>query len=114
MKNIMFVLFISIVSIVLIVLLNHTTKLHTRLRIQVNEYFNLINRMREGVIVLLRGPAAADSEIKFWNKSAEKIFEKTNSNTNETTTQILTVNDFSLPKFIPSKMVEGNLVQLSV
>ena len=54
------------------------------------------------------------SEIKFWNKSAEKIFEKTNSNTNETTTQILTVNDFSLPKFIPSKMVEGNLVQLSV
>ena len=110
MKNIMFVLFISIVSIVLIALLNHTTKLHTRLRIQVNEYFNLINRMREGVIVLLRGPTAADSEIKFCNKSAEKIFEKNSTSENQT----LTVKDFSLPKFIPSKMVEGNLVQLSV
>ena len=113
-KNMMFVIFLSIVTIVIIAILNHMSQLHTRLRIQVNEYFNLINRMREGVIVLLRGPAAADPEIKFWNKSAEKIFEKTNSNTNETTTQILTVNDFSLPKFIPSKMVEGNLVQLSV
>ena len=31
-------------------------------------------------------------------------------NENET----LTVEDFSQPKFIPSKMVEGNLVQLTV
>ena len=108
-KNMMFVIFLSIVTIVIIAILNHMSQLHTRLRIQVNEYFNLINRMREGVIVLFRG-TAADPEIKFCNKSAEKIFEKNSTNENET----LTVEDFSQPKFIPSKMVEGNLVQLSV
>ena len=56
---------------------NKLSYLQTRSRVQVNEYFNLINRMREGVIVLLkRGP---NSEIKFCNKSAEKIFDKNQS-----------------------------------
>ena len=37
-----------------VVLIGHTTRLSKRLRVQMNEYFNLMNRAREGIIVLRR------------------------------------------------------------
>ena len=37
-----------------VVLIGHTTRLSKRLRVQMDEYFNLMNRMREGIIVLRR------------------------------------------------------------
>ena len=42
-----------------------------------SEYFNLINRIREGVLVLLRDPDKPETtEIKFYNKSCWKIFKE--------------------------------------
>ena len=45
---------IGIVIMVMASILNHVASLHMRLRIQINEYFNLINRMREGVLVFVK------------------------------------------------------------
>ena len=64
---------IGIVIMVMASILNHVASLHMRLRIQINEYFNLINRMREGVLVFVKEPL---TEIKFCNKATEKIFDK--------------------------------------
>ena len=64
--------FIGIMIMLMASILNHIASLHMRLRVQVNEYFNLINRMREGVLVFVNEPL---SEIKFCNKATEKIFD---------------------------------------
>ena len=63
---------IGILIMIMASILNHVASLHMRLRVQVNEYFNLINRMREGVLVFVNEPL---SEIKFCNKATEKIFD---------------------------------------
>ena len=54
-------------------LIDHVVSLQKRLRIQFDEHFNLINSMREGVIVLLNQPTLT---IKFYNKAAAKIYNK--------------------------------------
>ena len=63
---------IGILVMLMASILNHIASLHMRLRVQVSEYFNLINRMREGVLVFVKEPL---SEIKFCNKATEKIFD---------------------------------------
>ena len=51
----MFLLSVSSTIIIVGVLVNHVSKMRTLLRVQVSEYFNLINIMREGVLVLIKG-----------------------------------------------------------
>ena len=46
-------LFLVITAFAIAILMNHVVQLQKRLRIQFDEHFNLINSMREGVIVLL-------------------------------------------------------------
>ena len=54
-------------------LLSHISGLQTRLRRQMTEYYNLINRMHEGVLVLVRERSGNEdqpkttTEIKFFN-----------------------------------------------
>ena len=72
------------------------------------EYFNLINRMREGVLVLIRDPhnlAQGTSEIKFSNKSSEKIFDTLDRSTSD-----LTIDDLKLPRFMPTRLLKEHLV----
>ena len=53
--------------------LSHVSWLQTRLRQQMTEYYNLINRMHEGVLVLVRERSGIEDqtkitkEIKFFN-----------------------------------------------
>ena len=51
-----FVIYIIVGILIMIMagLVNHISSLHKRLRIQVTEHFNLINRMREGVLVFVK------------------------------------------------------------
>ena len=84
-------------------ILNHVTSLHMRLRFQVNEYFNLINRMREGVLVFVKAPL---SEIKFCNKATEKIFDIQSEKQ-----ESITVGDLNQPRFLRSKLFKENIVQ---
>ena len=58
------------------------TSLQKRLRKQMNEYFNLINRMREGVLVLTKDLKGA-LEIQFCNKTVEKLFKASKGPSNE-------------------------------
>ena len=72
-----------------------------------SEYFNLINRMREGVLVLIRDPQKCiTTEIKFSNKSSEKIF----GTSDREDTSIL-VSDLSQCRFQSSKLLKENLQQ---
>ena len=38
------------------IILNYIAQIQKRLRLLMSEYFNLMNRMREGVLVLIRDP----------------------------------------------------------
>ena len=94
---------ISITIIIIGGMLNHVAEIHPLLRVQVNEYFNLINIMREGVLVLVREP---NYEIRFCNKATRKIFNKNDNDEDK-----LTIGDIHQPKFIRSKLVKENLVK---
>ena len=83
-------------------ILNHIASLHMRLRVQVSEYFNLINRMREGVLVFVKEPL---SEIKFCNKATEKIFDISSEKQ-----ESITVEALNQPRFLRSKLVKENLI----
>ena len=73
-----------------------------------SEYFNLINRMREGVLVLIRDPEeSVTTEIKFSNKSSEKLFRSVDR---EEKTAIQ-VSDLSQGRFISTKLLKENLTQ---
>ena len=77
-KFVLMAVMISLVILVMAYIVNHVSQLQTRLLIQVNEYFSLINRMREGVIVFTQ--ESESTIIRFCNKSAEKIFGKYHEN----------------------------------
>ena len=94
---------ISITIIIIGGMLNHISDIHTLLRVQVSEYFNLINIMREGVLVLVREP---NYEIRFCNKATRKIFDKNDHDDDK-----LTIGDLNQPKFIRSTLVKENLVK---
>ena len=73
----------SLVFVVILVILMlvgniaYISRLQKRLRQQMNEYFNLINRIHEGVLVIVRDSRdPVTSEIKFYNKSCLKIFKR--------------------------------------
>ena len=53
-------------------IITYLVQLKTKIRLQMNEYFNLINRMREGVLVLSRDML----QIKFHNKTVEKLISQ--------------------------------------
>ena len=56
------VTFLSGLALVMYVtMMGHMTQLSKRLRIQMNEYFNLLNRMHEGIIVLRRSLKHGDA-----------------------------------------------------
>ena len=63
-----------------VTLMGHMTQLSKRLRIQMNEYFNLLNRMHEGIIVLRRslkqGGASQSASI---NKDGDESEANINS-----------------------------------
>lgn len=58
--------------------------------------------MKEGIIVLVREP---NVEIRFCNKSAEKIFGKPWPKTEDNK---LMASDLSKPRFLRSKLVKEN------
>ena len=51
----------------------YVTSLQKRLLQQMSEYFKLINRMREGVLVLTKDLKGL-FEIQFYNKTVKKLF----------------------------------------
>ena len=55
----------------------YVTNLHKKLRQQVNQYYNLINRMREGVLLLSKDASGA-IKIKFCNITAHGILKTGN------------------------------------
>ena len=67
-------LFIVILLLVMASAVTYVTNLHKKLRQQVNQYFNLINRMREGVLLLSKDAAGA-IKIKFCNTTAHGILK---------------------------------------
>ena len=72
MKRLFLIIFtIGLMVVVMACLMTYIVQLQKRLRLQIYEYFNLINRMREGVLVLIRDKVSAKTkEIKFYNKSS--------------------------------------------
>ena len=71
---IMLIFLVGLILIFLACILTYVSQLQKRLRMQMSEYFNLINRMREGVIVLSR--EAEGRKIEFYNRIVQKIFRR--------------------------------------
>lgn len=64
-RFLLFTLILNVALLTLAVLLTKMTKLQKRIDSQMTEYFNLINRMREGVLVLSQNPLSQIDEIAF-------------------------------------------------
>ncbi len=56
-------------------LFKYTTRMETRNRVQATQYYNLINRMREGVIVLTEW-LAPEATVHFQNKKAVQVLSQ--------------------------------------
>ena len=50
----MILLLVGLIILIVAFVMNYIVQLQQRLRQQMSEYFNLINRMREGVLILFR------------------------------------------------------------
>ena len=73
-------LFFSLLTLVIsAIFLSHSTRLNKRIRIQMIEYLNLLNRVNEGVIVLTNETyeETAVYEIEFCSQEAVKILRPT-------------------------------------
>ena len=53
-QNFLIIFVVGLIILIIAFVLNYIVQLQQRLRLQMSEYFNLINRMREGVLVLIR------------------------------------------------------------
>ena len=80
--------------------------LQDKLRIQMNEYLNLINRMREGVFIISRDL----KNIMFRNSTIDKIFEHKSS---EESTGGPTIEDLNQTNFLPCTLYEGSNIPLT-
>ena len=103
----MIVMILGAVCMVVLIsasLLRHLAWLQKRLRLQMSEYSNLINRISEGVLVLVREYSeSADQsnktkEIKFSNKSSDKIFSVADNLQGSTTS--INQSDLAKPRFL--------------
>ena len=103
----MIVMILGAVCMVVLIsasLLRHLAWLQKRLRLQMSEYSNLINRISEGVLVLVREYSeSADQsnktkEIKFSNKSSDKIFSVADNLQGSTTS--INLSDLAKPRFL--------------
>ena len=69
---------VGLIIIFLSCILTYVAQLQKKLRMQMSEYFNLINRMREGVLVLSAKTASSEGGatrmIEFCNRVVMKIF----------------------------------------
>ena len=66
----MFVVFFMIQNTLFFTSLTRAVNLERSFRLQMDEYYNLLNRVREGVIILSKDCKL----IEFYNKSVKKLF----------------------------------------
>lgn len=103
----------SALAIVLVsVLAFYITELNRRLSNENDESLSLLNRMYEGVIVLVKN-SSTQRDIKFFNKAASKIFNQSDS-PDSASFKRLETDDLMKPKFVATKLIEHNLIQESV
>ena len=105
-QNSMIIFVVGLIILIVAFVMNYIVQLQQRVRQQMSEYFNLINRMREGVLVLIRNQGEAkDTDIKFFNKSFLKIFDALKREDTE-----IRVSDLKKPRFFASKLLKENLI----
>lgn len=76
---------VGLIIIFLSCILTYVAQLQKKIRMQMSEYFNLINRMREGVLVLSigqEGEVKGKRIIEFCNRVVTKIFRPRNNQKN--------------------------------
>ena len=80
------ILLVGLILVFLSCILTYVAQLQKKIRMQMSEYFNLINRMREGVLILSKSDDAKNGSspryIEFYNKVVTKILRRSNSHSN--------------------------------
>ena len=94
--------FIVILLLIMACAVTYVTNLHKKLRQQVNQYYNLINRMSEGVLLLTKD-ASKTINIKFCNITAHGILKAGNDDK-----EGLLNDDLKKPRFHPSRFRKEN------
>ena len=74
------------------------------------EYFNLINRMREGVLVLSLDHLSGARQIEFFNKVVGKLFKSASIDEDKFMTgdHDVSIEDLGIARFLPSSLAKGN------
>ena len=94
--------FLVILLLIMASAVTYVTNLHKKLRQQVNQYYNLINRMREGVLLLSKDASGAII-IKFCNTTAYGILKSGNDDK-----EGLQSDDLNKHRFHPSRFRKEN------
>ena len=80
------ILLVGLILVFLSCILTYVVQLQKKIRMQMSEYFNLINRMREGVLILSKSDDAKNGSfsryIEFYNKVVTKILRRSSSHSN--------------------------------
>ena len=116
------IILVGLILIGIAFIITYVSQLQKKLRMQMSEYFNLINRMREGVLVLSLGRLSGEHQIDFCNKTVTKLLKssesseptetvvkdkKGNENENHESNCELDIKDLSIARFLTTSLVKG-------